>query len=421
MGQAPVEEESADCIKLMTIHAAKGLEWPVVIVPDFGAGNASHDNGGWRYHRRLGVITARREGEGRQWPCPARLIDDLNAAEDEAERRRLLYVAATRCRDHLVLSSALDLKRAAQSWLAWLAEATELDTDSATCHVAGIAVTIRKGEDLKEPVSGPKTDRQELTLPTAEVVRRRVEPVELDLNALHRFTVTGLSAYRKCPASYELRYLQGLPEQQASAGLPAPSHQLSALERGSLVHRALEIVGSQGVDAAEDAVKLALKVQQLDPAEHQHILSMLTWYLTSDLYRGQVQTATRLRSEMPLSFALEGALIEGKLDAVAEHDGGDVLEVIDYKTGYEEAKPPEEHIFQLGLYCAGLELLGKRVRGASIVYLDAQRVSSLQPGEFNAARDQAAAAIAGIRAGQFATELKAECEGCRLAWVCRRA
>ena len=420
MGQAPVEEESADCIKLMTIHAAKGLEWPIVIVPDIGAGNGSREAAGWRYHRHLGVIAARRDGDARQWPVPARVIDDLNAAEDEAERRRLLYVAATRCRDHLVMSSALDLRRSGQSWLEWLTEATELDLDSGSLRMDGISVLVRTSGDLKEPVGDPNASKPQVTLPPADVIRRRVQPVALDLTALRRFTVTGLSAYLKCPACYDLRTLQGLPEQQVRVAMPEAGQQLSALDRGSLVHRALEIVGSQGADAAGDAVRLALKVRRLDPREHDRMMSMLTWYLTSELYLKQVKTATRLRSEMPLAFELEGALIEGKLDAVAEHEGGNVLEVIDYKTGYEDAEAPEEHVFQLGLYCAGLELLGKHVRDASIVYLDAQRVDPLTRAHFASARERALGAIAGIRAGQFPAEQKAECDACRLGWVCRR-
>ena len=419
MGQAPVEEERANCIKLMTIHAAKGLEWPIVVVPDLGAGNTSRGPAGWRYHRRLGLVAARREGDERQWPLPARLIDDLNEAEDEAERRRLLYVAATRCRDQLALTSALDMKKSAQSWLQWLSEATGLDLDSGTCAMAGIAVTVRRGEDLKEPTSRPEAAADQLALPEAAQLRRRVEPVALDLQALRRFTVTGLSTYRKCPAEYHLRVLQGLPEEQVQLCLPQPGQQLSALERGSLVHRALEIVGSRGLEAAEEALRLAPTVRQLDAAEHDRLMSLLTWYLGSDLYRQQVQTAGRLRSEMPLAFELAGALIEGKLDAVAEHEGGQVLEVIDYKTGYEtEAGGPPEHAFQLGLYCAGLELLGKQVRGASIVYLDAQRVEALQPKQFATAREQAAETIAAIRAGHFPADKTAECKTCRLAWAC---
>ena len=423
MGQAAVEEESADCVKLLTIHAAKGLEWPVVIVPDLGRGDLSRGSNGWRYHVRFGLVAAPRVGDERLWPPLGLLMADLDDAEDEAESRRLLYVAATRCRDHLVLSSAVGVqsRERGRGWLDWLGAAVGLDRDEARARLAGVAVSRCAGEDFVEP-RPVRVDRAGgLDVPPAEVLRRRVEAVAPDLAGLRRFSVTALSSYLRCPACYRLRYLEGLPDRPLAGLLRDTGQQLSSLERGSLVHRCLEIIGSRGLTAAEQALQTALKVRDLPAAGKDRIMAMLQWYLEGDLYRRRVQPAERLRSEMPLWFGLGGALIEGKLDAVAEHEDGRTLDVLDYKTGYEQDEEGQaEHRFQLGLYCAGLELVERRVRSATVVYLDARQVLELAPEDGAAARDSALAAVAGIRAGRFDPRAGTDCGACRLAWACTR-
>jgi ATP-dependent helicase/nuclease subunit A len=420
MGQAPVEEESGESIKLMTIHAAKGLEWPIVIVPDLGRGDQGNsDKNGWRYHRRLGVIAAPRAADKRQWPALGQLIKDLDEAEERAERRRLLYVAATRCRDHLVLSSALGLQRGADSWLEWLTEATELDTQAGLARMEGIKVHRYEVNAMQEPPPPAVAAALGRQLPSAEELRRRMDPVQPSEPQRRRLTVTGLATYLDCPTCYRLKYLEGMPDARVSIPLSEAGQTLSALERGTLVHQTLEIVGSRGVEAIEEALQVAQKLRTTSPAERERISAMVQWYLESDLYLRQVKPSERLRSEMPLLFELEGALLEGKLDAVAEHEGGKTLDVLDYKTGYEDQDTGQAgHRFQLGLYCAGLQLLGKQVRSANIVYLDARKLVELTAEDVAAAREQAVAAIRAIGNGEFAKGKEAKCEGCGVGWAC---
>ncbi|MGE5531870.1 MAG: PD-(D/E)XK nuclease family protein, partial [Bacteroidota bacterium] len=418
MGQAPVEEESGESIKLMTIHAAKGLEWPIVIVPDLGRGDQANNKHGWRYHRRLGLIAVPSDAE-RQWPALGQLMNAVDEAEERAERRRLLYVAATRCRDHLVLASALEMRNSADSWLAWLTEATELDVDAGLARMEGIKVHRYEVNAIQEPPPPPATAAVAKQLPSAEELQRRIDPVQPSEPRRRRLTVTGLATYIECPACYRLKYLEGMPEARVSIPLPEAGQTLSALDRGTLVHKTLEIVGSRGLEAIEEALHVARKLRTLSSAERERISTMVQWYLESGLYLQQVRPSERLRSEMPLLFELEGALLEGKLDAVAEHEGGKILDVLDYKTGYEDEDTGQAgHRFQLGLYCAGLQLLGKQVRSANIVYLDARKLVALTEEDVAAAREQAVAAIQAIRRGEFARGKEARCEGCGVAWAC---
>ncbi|HEX2128540.1 MAG TPA: UvrD-helicase domain-containing protein, partial [Solirubrobacterales bacterium] len=110
-GMAAVQAEGHDGVRVMTVHAAKGLEFDVVAVPDLGRElNAGHshaditigaptDDGSRRFGMRL-VFPARKHVG--LWE-----LADLNRAESDAEGEegsRLVYVAASRARDRLILS-----------------------------------------------------------------------------------------------------------------------------------------------------------------------------------------------------------------------------------------------------------------------------------------------------------------------------
>ena len=112
-GEAALESDGLDAVRLMTIHRAKGLEFPVVCVADLGrlgAGGRPRLLLG-RRRRRLGLRLAPLGGGD---AVPALAYDRLAAEEDRAdaeEERRLLYVAMTRARERLILSGGADSER----------------------------------------------------------------------------------------------------------------------------------------------------------------------------------------------------------------------------------------------------------------------------------------------------------------------
>ena len=108
-GEAPLESEGLDAVRLMTIHRAKGLEFPVVCVADLGR------QGGGRTERLLlgadGSVGLRLSTPGGGGTVPALAYERLAAEaaeEEDAEERRLFYVAMTRACDRLILSGTAD-------------------------------------------------------------------------------------------------------------------------------------------------------------------------------------------------------------------------------------------------------------------------------------------------------------------------
>ena len=102
--EAPILEEGSDGVRIMTVHKAKGLEFPIVILADMTCRLARQDAGRWLDPAR--DLCAMKLGG---WaPIDLLLHDAEEAARDRAESIRLAYVAATRARDVLVVPAIGD-------------------------------------------------------------------------------------------------------------------------------------------------------------------------------------------------------------------------------------------------------------------------------------------------------------------------
>ncbi len=183
--QAATQPENANVVRLMSIHQAKGLEFPVVFVPDLAAigGGSSRPIAEWS--AGLGCVARSPEEED----APAfpdfayRLWQANTDLEEWHEDLRTLYVASTRPRDYLVLSAALPEKyQPVGPWMMTLAERFELT--SGRCLADDVPLVRRPSvcvhDDSRPPLAGagaPKTRERPkvegvLELPAAPPARR---------------------------------------------------------------------------------------------------------------------------------------------------------------------------------------------------------------------------------------------------------
>ncbi len=109
-GEAPLEAEALDAVRLMTVHRAKGLEFPVVCVGDLGK-DGREDYGALRISDdgSLGLRLASLGG-GAVDSAELERIKAEQKRVGEEEEKRIFYVAVTRAQEHLVLSGATDLE-----------------------------------------------------------------------------------------------------------------------------------------------------------------------------------------------------------------------------------------------------------------------------------------------------------------------
>jgi ATP-dependent exoDNAse (exonuclease V) beta subunit len=101
--EAPIVEEASEGVRIMTVHKAKGLEFPVVVLADITGGLAGNP---WRYVEAERGLCALRLGGWQPWDLLEHEADEL--ARDRAEGVRVAYVAATRARDLLVVPAVGD-------------------------------------------------------------------------------------------------------------------------------------------------------------------------------------------------------------------------------------------------------------------------------------------------------------------------
>lgn len=178
--QAATQPENADVIRLMTIHQAKGLEFPVVVVPDLAADGGSPFTPVARWDRALGCVV-RPPADEDPPPFPdfgGRLLRAAEELEEWHEDLRTLYVACTRPRDYLILSAALPAKyQPAGAWMLTLAERFDLDTgicrDGAIPPEHQPCVRVVAAESALPPAGLPADDAVPPAVAPAEVPEMR--------------------------------------------------------------------------------------------------------------------------------------------------------------------------------------------------------------------------------------------------------
>ncbi len=131
--EAQVGDDTVDAVRIMSIHQSKGLEFPVVIIPDLGR-TAKRDSYEIAYSRRRGIAGRFRDPITREASdhYVRSLIKTENQERDMAESLRLLYVALTRARDYLILSGSSRGDR--DSWSGMLVDFMGQDTVESFLH-----------------------------------------------------------------------------------------------------------------------------------------------------------------------------------------------------------------------------------------------------------------------------------------------
>ena len=345
-------EDSANAVKVMTVHSAKGLEFPIVFVAALHKGVKTDPPA---------VAFSREFGLGARWRNPAKREDkdDLfqhalraeRKEREEQESHRLLYVAMTRAEEHLVLSFSGDGKKPA-NWAGYVTRNLELDLET-----LGERTETRTAPDGKEwklrvlvadgapevlpRAAATETAREVAFLPPAAVTEQQ------DTNA----PVTALAHFLDCPRQYYLGQYLGFEGRTRRAENAEEDGDLAAGEFGTQVHAML--AGAEVPDPDPEAARLA------------------EVFRSSPLGR-RAARATRVEREFDFLLAVDGLVLTGQVDLWFE-EGGE-LALVDYKT--DAVNPAEAHLrardyaMQLRLYALAVErVAGRAVNRAWLHFL----------------------------------------------------
>ena len=364
-GEAPLEAEALDAVRMMTIHRAKGLEFPVVCVADLGK-DGREDDGQLRISDdgSIGLRLAYLGGGAVDSTKLAQIKAEGKRAAEE-EERRIFYVAATRAQKHLVLSGATDLAKRPDPaeltepmrWI-WRGFCAGLPSEGAT----GIETDTREGREvavrwtLCTPATVDEVLPAEDRAPAAP--QHEEEPayeqplLELGLPpapralAVSRLSYSGLEAYRRCGYRFFLERTLRLSRADAPPGGEPARPGLSALLRGTVVHGLLEELDfGQPVVPSDGEIAAAIELHGVEAlaADVEDVRAMVERVASSRL-RERVADADRVRAELPFAFTLDvggrSLLMNGVVDVLAD-EGAHTL-VVDWKSDALGEHEPEE-------------------------------------------------------------------------------
>jgi ATP-dependent helicase/nuclease subunit A len=357
--EAVAEEEGTDVIRLLTIHSAKGLEFKVVVVADAGRDRARPDadeilclpDG------RLGFRVADPE-TGKRLTTPE--YERVKAAEqhaEEAERRRLYYVAMTRAIDRLIVSGAIGERGAdAGTPIGWVLdrlEASELEeTGEAPMEIerGGARLLVRLDRfapAMAPPEAGATVEQLELFAVSengggaleAPTLAPLAEVPAPPLHRVRRLSYSALSLFERCSYRYFAERVVGLRPAHAAGSVPGHEG-LAATEIGDAVHALLERVDLRAPAVPEDLTELVrARYPAATDEELDRIRAFVASYCESEL-GARIAALEDATAELPFAFEHDGVLLHGRIDVL--HRNGPRAVVLDYKTNALEEGTPEE-------------------------------------------------------------------------------
>ena len=360
-GLAATQPEEHDGVRVMTVHAAKGLEFKVVAVPDLGRGLAQGEYPGDVLLGRLDPENgdAARFGLRLVMPAASSLgvweLHELhaeNVAEAAEEGGRLVHVAATRAQDRLILSGIFKSSE-------WEPKERE-STDTAIRRLlpalrewgwdpdAGDGVLERPAR-MAIHLNLPDPERAAYLAERLDPVPGEPDPARLTPPPLKRpprtvpvghLSYSALAEYERCGYRFYLERLLGLeapptrlhPDAAVSEPDGPPPVDGPARRRalGNAVHAALEWSARRDWERPSAELLADLLAQQGvdgDDETGARAAELVDAWLDSSL-RLEL-TELKLRAEVPFALALAGSVVRGQIDLLA---AGPEPTVVDYKT-----------------------------------------------------------------------------------------
>lgn len=405
--ESPVLEEGTDGVRLMTVHKAKGLEFPVVILADITCRLSSD-------RPSRAVVASRRLCVQTIAQCSPIELMELRAAEfarDRAEGERLAYVAATRARDLLVIPAVGDEPypnaRQGEKWLGmlnaalypprpWPAPATPMGCppfgrDSVKLRPdgeAGFASPVRPGRYTLGSVDAPfdvtwwcpyalhlgaelAFGERQKALIARQAPESRVREGHEAVDHWTQLHATRIA--RGSAPSLGVQRITTAAATRQEATVDVDVHRVGVTGRraagrefGALVH---EVLAVTPLDAAEaDVAAIATfkgRILGAPPA----LVEAATAVVVSTLQHASMRAAAaadrqgRCLREAPVTLRLEdGTLVEGQLDLAFEDADG--WTVVDFKTDRELDERLDVYRRQVALYARALATAtGRPARG----------------------------------------------------------
>jgi ATP-dependent helicase/nuclease subunit A len=321
-GNAEVELTDENSLHIMTVHASKGLEFPIVFVTNLN-GTPRSDSGDVRFDETIGLVAkCKVENEVDLLASPIEIkplifsqTEEISKRQGEEEWKRLFYVAVTRARDYLVLTAH---GQGRGSWLDQLNTVMEMDN---------LLQDKIKMIDTFQNEERVVLNRKEYELPNYQ--KREDLPVSFSVSEVTSFIHDPSSYYMKHVLKLDVNLDEEEGQREYDEWLDEETPKYSPAILGTLVHRACELIdlGYQN----NDAMNLALREMSLREDEQPLYLGKLSMFL-QHYERSQDKLGDPIANEWKFTLDIDGVYIIGEIDKVVKTEN--CYHVIDLKTNY---------------------------------------------------------------------------------------
>lgn len=324
--ETPVPESDEEAVRIMTVHASKGLEFPVVVLTGLNSAGSSRVDSVIFDGGDVEVGIGSKNSASRFWTAGYERKSEQAKTLDDHEHVRLLYVATTRARDHLVLSMHRPESR------------------NSNMDCTQIAAMLEERGELWERVELLSKYQLRSMMGTQHAAQSQ-QPFERAAHTLEardewqRNRQTVLATQGK-PASVAATRLSGVDKDEADADAEtahASRRGRGGAALGRAVHAVLQTIDletAEGIEATARAQAAAEGIPQLQA----DIAELALAAVNSDIVRRAVASGRYWREAL-IATPIGGGALEGFIDLLFEEDGE--LVVVDYKTDAIDADAAE--------------------------------------------------------------------------------
>ncbi|MFT5207502.1 MAG: ATP-dependent helicase/nuclease subunit A [Candidatus Omnitrophota bacterium] len=369
-GEAWTGDAGAGAVKIMTVHASKGLEFPVVCLADLGSGTrtSSHD-GVFRLTDNMLCLSSLPDPSGKKRLKGNALIK--NEADyktrEQRESLRLFYVAMTRATEHLYLSGAVtkaSKSSFAQSWLKLALDSFQ----SEKCDEKATEAQERTVQHIEIPKSAEAID-ENIAADSIDWESKLTGLKSIDPNQKNDFKLwlnrndDGFHTTIDFTVSEIVNFMNQGTNKPVFKGAKAEQNLVSASRFGTIFHECLQHLNMEAELDVEIERFKKLYVDQLDVDGLERLTTAIQDFAKADQYQDIVKanlSKNTVYRELPFRHWIRDeqnlglGFIKGQIDLFYQDIDTQEWRVIDYKTS---TKPSKEHDLQVQLYAHCIQTL----------------------------------------------------------------